>query len=240
MIDVISNLKTVVEDLRNEELRLGLKEGSVSLCAVSKTKPLEMIEAVLSSPYGVNNIGENYVQEIEAKFSNRSDNPVLSSHPFNLRLIGHLQSNKVKAVLPLVDYIDSVDSLKLLDKINEHAIAINKRIKILLELNTAHDGEKTGFATDDDLIRALEGIETKQGVEVKGLMTMGALNGSDSEVAASFAHCRKVMEAVAKEHPTLSLDTLSMGMSSDYKIAMSEGSTMIRIGTNIFGARGVL
>lgn len=240
MVDVISNLKAVVEAMREEENKLNLKEGSVSLCAVSKTKPLSMIEEVLSSPYGIVNIGENYVQEIEAKFSARSINPILSSHPFNLRLIGHLQSNKVKAVLPLVDYIDSVDSLKILDKINEHAISINKKIKILLELNTAHDGEKTGFMSDDELFLALDGIEDKTGVEVKGLMTMGALNGSESEVASSFAHCRKVMEKVQKEHPSLSLDTLSMGMSHDYKIAMSEGSTMIRIGTNIFGARGVV
>lgn len=239
-MDILENLKKVVNEIKEEESRLGLKEGSVTLCAVSKTKPLSYIETVVASSYGVKNIGENYVQEIEEKFTERSSNETFKLHPITLRMIGHLQSNKVKAVVPLVDSIDSVDSLKLLNKINECALEHGKRMPILLELNTAHDGEKTGFLTDDDLLFALDGIEEKKGVEVKGLMTMGALNGTEAEVHNSFKHLRLFAERVKKEHPSLDLSTLSMGMSGDWKIAISEGSTMVRIGTSIFGPRGVL
>lgn len=237
-MSVLDNLKNVVEQIREEEARLSLKEGSVSLCAVSKTKPLSQIEAVVASSYGVKNIGENYVQEIEEKFNNRQSNEVFIKHPFTLRLIGHLQTNKVKAVVPLVDTIDSIDSVKLLNKVNEQAIVCGKKMQILLELNTAHDGEKTGFLTDEELLFALDGIEEKKGIEVKGLMTMGALGGSESELHKSFSHLREFSEKVKKEHPSLDMSVLSMGMSSDWKIAISEGSTMVRIGTSIFGERG--
>lgn len=231
MFSVKDNIKKILDSIAEEELKCDREPGSVLLCAVSKTKPYEMINEALLSDRRVSNIGENYVQEIEQKFKD-------IKRDYTLRMIGHLQCNKVNKVVPLVDTIDSVDSLKLLNKINDCSLKANKTTDILVELNTAFDGEKTGFMSDDEALMALDGIENKKGVRLLGFMTMGELGGTETEVRRSFAHLREFSERVKKEHPDLKLNVLSMGMSSDWKYAIKEGSTMVRIGSAIFGARG--
>ena len=179
---------------------------------------------------GCRDFGENKVQEIMDK---------IDRLPSDIRwhMIGHLQTNKVKHIVPYIDTIDSIDSLKVLDMVNSTALALGKKVEILIELNTAFDGYKTGFMSDDEALRALDGIEDKNGVILKGFMTMGQLDGTESQVRASFAHLRQFRDKCQKEHPTIKMDTLSMGMSSDWKYAIKEGSTIVRIGTAIFGER---
>ena len=232
-MSITDNIRRIVDELNNEVSLAGRKEGSVQLCAVSKTKSIEKVREALNAGVNLKHIGENYVQEIMTKY------PIeyKSSREFTLHMIGHLQTNKVKHIVPYVDTIDSIDSLKVLDKVNEAALEIGKQIEILIELNTAHDGYKTGFMSDDEALRALDGIEEKKGVILKGFMTMGQLDGSESEVRASFAHLREFSERAKKEHPSIIMNELSMGMSADWKYAIKEGSTMVRIGTAIFGER---
>ena len=230
MFNIKDNLKAIFDSIAEEEIKSNRKPGSVVLCAVSKTKPYEMISEVVSGQTRVFNIGENYVQEIEKKFKD-------IKRDYTLRMIGHLQCNKVNKVVPLVDTIDSVDSLKLLDKINECSIKNGKVTRILIELNTAFDGEKTGFMSEDEALEAIEDIEQKKGDCLSGFMTMGELGGSEVQLRRSFAKLREFAEKVKREHPDLNPDVLSMGMSSDWRYAVMEGSTMVRIGSAIFGAR---
>lgn len=225
------NIIDMFSEIDREAKNCNRNTGEIELCAVSKTKPIEYIQEALMDKR-IRNIGENYAQEIVSKFKSGE------KRDFKLRMIGHLQSNKVKLILPYIDTIDSVDSLKLLDKINKEALAIGKCIEILVELNTAGDGEKTGFLTEDEALFALDGIEEKKGLVLKGFMTMGALGAEESECQRSFEKLRLFKERVEREHKGLSLPVLSMGMSSDWKAAIKEGSTMIRIGTSIFGKRG--
>lgn len=230
MFNIKDNLKSIIESIAEEEVKCNRKSGSVVLCAVSKTKPYEMIQQVVTGANRVFNIGENYVQEIEKKFNG-------IERDYTLRMIGHLQCNKVNKVVPIADTIDSVDSLKLLDKINDCSIKNGKVTQILIELNTAFDGEKTGFISEDEALKALYMIEEKKGVQLSGFMTMGELGGTEVQLRRSFAKLREFSERVKKEHPGLNPMVLSMGMSSDWRYAVMEGSTMVRIGSAIFGER---
>lgn len=230
-MSISDNIKRIVDELNEEVEKAGREKGSVELCAVAKTKSIEKVRDALSAGVNLKHIGENYLQEIMAKY------PLDEKRTFTLHMIGHLQTNKVKHIVPYIDTIDSIDSLKVLDMVNTTALALGKKVEILIELNTAFDGYKTGFMSDDEALRALDGIEDKNGVILKGFMTMGQLDGTESQVRASFAHLRQFRDKCQKEHPTIKMDTLSMGMSSDWKYAIKEGSTIVRIGTAIFGER---
>lgn len=230
-MSISDNIKRIVDELNKEVEKAGREKGSVELCAVAKTKSIEKVREALSAGVNLKHIGENYVQEIMAKY------PIDEKRTFTLHMIGHLQTNKVKHIVPYIDTIDSIDSLKVLDMVNTTALSLGKKVEILIELNTAFDGYKTGFMSDDEALRALDGIEDKNGVILKGFMTMGQLDGTESQVRASFSHLRQFRDKCQKEHPTIKMDTLSMGMSSDWKYAIKEGSTIVRIGTAIFGER---
>jgi pyridoxal phosphate enzyme (YggS family) len=212
-----------------EEIATASEGRKVELMAVSKTHPITTIlEAVKA---GQLLFGENRVQEIEEKFTT-------DRFGYRLHMIGHLQSNKVKKVVPLVDSIDSVDSLKLAKRISNAALAIHKVMPILIEINTTEEVAKAGFNSLDDYYRLLDEVSNLKGIRVDGLMTMGPLGGDEKTTRQAFARLRNIAQESRVRYPELTFETLSMGMSGDYLWAIKEGSTQVRLGSAIFGMRG--
>lgn len=204
----------------------GRPENSVRLLAVSKTFPASDIAEAIAA--GQVSFGENRVQELSEKV------PVLPAS-IDWHLIGQLQSNKaVKAVL-LANWIHSVDSLHLLEKIGRAASVNQKKINILLEVNSGEEN-KSGFRSVDDLKQTLERGLSMEYVEIKGLMTMAPMDAQDAELHRVFADLRNLRDRLQAQFE-VKLPELSMGMSRDYPQAIAEGATMVRIGTAIFGGR---
>lgn len=204
----------------------------VALVAVSKFHSAqEVIEAVQA---GQNVFGENRVQEAAAKFDE-----VKKSFPsVSLRIIGQLQRNKVKEAVRVADAIDSVDRLELLDEIEKQAAKIDKKIQVLFEFHTGEES-KSGFEDPALILEALKKMDAGEypHIEPKGFMTMAPFSQDKDLVRASFKKLRDLRDECKKAFPNFDLSELSMGMSGDWQIAVEEGSTMVRIGTAIFGAR---
>lgn len=215
--------KQILEDI-NRQL------NGVNLMVVSKTRTIDEIMCVYNA--GARLFGENHVQEIVEKFS--------LSRPSDMKvhMIGHLQRNKVNKVVPLVDMIESVDSWELLEKINKASEKLNKIMPVLLELNTSGESSKSGFANSDELKACLEKSQILKNVDVRGFMTVGPVSclpeDKDNLTRKAFRILRDLFLECKDRY---SLDTLSMGMSGDYRIGVEEGSTQVRIGTLIFGER---
>ena len=198
-----------------------LKNEIGSLVAVSKTKSNE--EILKAYNLGIRDFGENYVQELVKK---------MDSLPSDIKwhMIGHLQTNKVRDIVKRNIYlIESVDSVKLMKEINKEAIKNNKIISILIEVNIANDINKTG-CNINDLDSLIEYSKSLSNINVKGLMAIAPHTDNTNDIRSSF----KQMKLLKTKY---NLELLSMGMSSDYKIAIEEGTNIIRIGTKIFGER---
>ncbi|MDD3822756.1 MAG: YggS family pyridoxal phosphate-dependent enzyme [Sphaerochaetaceae bacterium] len=226
-MDMKNRLQRILDEIEHARNEAG-RTDPVHLMAVSKTHPYEAVEEAMRC--GQTLFGENRVQEIQQKF------------PFDrvgseLHLIGHLQSNKVKKAVQLVDAIDSVDSLKLLRLIETEAGKLGKRIDILFEVNTSAESAKSGFTDELSYFEAVEAAASMQWVRVCGLMTIGPLSDDEKRVRSAFASLRELGQRSADRYPDLSFATLSMGMSQDFPWAIKEGSTVVRVGTAIFGAR---
>lgn len=200
----------------------------IKIVAVSKNVPVEKIKEALEC--GIQIIGENKVQEAQAKYD-QVDKKVL------WHLVGHLQSNKVKRALEIFDLIQSVDSLKLAEEIDQRAQEKNKIFPVLIEVNTSGEKSKYGVRPDEtvDLVSKLAELKN---LKVKGIMTIASLTDDRVKVKESFRSLRNTYDML-KETEILNLDLeyLSMGMSSDFEMALEEGSNMLRIGTAIFGPR---
>lgn len=199
----------------------------VTLIAVSKTHPAEAVLEAYNS--GHFDFGENRVQELVPKAESLSKE-------IRWHLIGHLQSNKVKYIAPFVYMIHSVDSEKLLAEISKQAIKCNRVIPILLQIFIAQEETKFGFSLEEAK-QTISGIRENRfpGIELKGFMGMATNTDNTEQVREEFRSLRKFSNEIRSVFPQA--DILSMGMSSDWKIAIEEGSTMIRIGTAIFGSR---
>jgi pyridoxal phosphate enzyme (YggS family) len=204
--------------------------SKVTLVAVSKTKPVEDIRQMYE--LGQRDFGENYVQELVDKEAQL---------PKDIRwhFIGHLQSNKVKYIAPFVHLIHGVDSLKLLSEINKQALKFKRVIDVLLQVHIAQ--EETKFGLDEAelnwIMNEFENLKMEK-VRIYGLMGMASFTDDMGKVRSEFQYLKTIFD----KHATLStvncqLSTLSMGMSSDYKIAIEEGSNMVRIGSLLFGER---
>jgi len=232
-----SNYKKILEEFEETLIKNNRPLDSAKLMAVSKTRSLQEVQEVYNQ--GQFLFGENRVQEIQKKFSDKQswgkDYQKISCH-----LIGHLQSNKITKAVSLTDCIESVDSVKLLKQIESKAESLEKSIEVLLEFNTSKEENKSGFISEDELVEAFALIKDLKWVKVKGLMTVGpigmGLNTKQWEKATheSFILLRNLKE---KYKDYLDGEVLSMGMSHDYKIALEEGSTLVRVGTAIFGER---
>jgi pyridoxal phosphate enzyme (YggS family) len=214
-------------------LRIRAALGNVTLIAVSKTKPVEAIMALYNQ--GQRAFGENKVQEMLEKWE-------ALPKDIEWHLIGHLQRNKVKYIAPFVHMIHSVDSVKLLFEIEKEAVRCQRSIDVLLQMHIA--SEETKFGMDNkELIELLDYYtaqpEMQRYVRIRGLMGMATNTDNKEIVRKEFAHLRNQFLFVQQSYfPGMShFSELSMGMSSDYKIAIEEGSTMVRIGSLLFGER---
>jgi len=213
-----------------KQIKQQVNDRQVTLVAVSKTKPAEDILALYNA--GQRDFGENYVQELVDK---------QAQLPADIRwhFIGHLQSNKVKYIAPFVHLIHGVDSLKLLKEINKQAAKNNRVIDCLLQVHIAQEETKFGF--DEEELNGTNWSELHElkNVRVVGLMGMASFTEDIEKVRGEFKYLKGLFDRLAASLSTANtqLSTLSMGMSADYKIAVEEGSTMVRIGSLLFGAR---
>jgi len=204
---------------------------NVTLIAVSKTKPAEEILEAYNS--GQRLFGENMVQELVEKQENLPKD-------IQWHLIGHLQSNKVKYIAPFISMIESVDSLKLLQEIDKHAEKNNRVIDCLLQIYIADEDTKFGLGFDEaiELLRSEELTELKH-VRIRGLMGIATNTDNEKQIKEEFYELKTFFNGIKQSYfrKEDTFDTLSMGMSSDYKIAMEQGSSMVRLGSTIFGTR---
>jgi pyridoxal phosphate enzyme (YggS family) len=211
----------------------GRPPGNVRLMAVSKVHPAEsMVEAAAA---GVTLFGENRVQEFEAKHARLRE---LGLANLDVHLIGHLQSNKSAKAAELFAAIDSVDSLRLAERLNESAAKRARPLPILLEIKLSDEPTKAGLdPASPDLPALLERLPNLPHVALRGLMTIAPFDDNPESARACFRRLRTLREALAAQHPALDFSELSMGMSGDFEIAIEEGSTLVRIGTALFGQR---
>ncbi len=221
------NLREVEEKISQACIRSGRDRSEVLLIAVSKTKPLEMIEEAA----GCNQVdfGENKVQELCTKYEKF---PTLRWH-----MIGHLQRNKVRQVVGKAFLIHSVDSLRLAETIEAEAAKIGVTAKILLEVNVAEEESKFGLKMEE-VIPLAEEISKMEHLHILGLMTIAPFVSDPEENRPIFRKLRQLsVDIKEKNMNNVDMDVLSMGMTNDYEVAVEEGATMVRVGTGIFGER---
>ena len=219
------NIKQSVVDMC---VASGRSTDSCILIAVSKTKPVEMLQEAYDA--GCRDFGENKVQEILEKYDKL---------PKDIRwhMIGHLQTNKVKYIVDKVCMIHSVDSVRLAKEISKEALKHEVCMPILLEVNVAEEESKYGF-TVEELGKAIEEISLLPGIQVEGLMTIAPYVEEAEENRVYFEQLRKLsVDILAKNIDNINMKFLSMGMSGDYLVAVSEGATFVRVGSSIFGNR---
>jgi PLP dependent protein len=203
--------------------------SNTTLIAVSKTKPVEDILELYN--LGQRDFGENYVQELVGKYEQLPKD-------IHWHYIGHLQSNKVKYIAPFVHLIHGVDSLSLLKEINKQALKNNRIIDCLLQIHIAKEETKFGLDSHELDSVLTSDLAALKNIRITGLMGMASFSTNMDLVRAEFNYLKSLFDKYAQQQTTNhQLQTLSMGMSADYKIAMEEGSTMVRVGSLLFGER---
>lgn len=222
---IAENLREVQERIHRAAARSGRRAEEIRLVAVSKTQPVERIREAIAA--GVGEIGENYVQEAEAKLPELGDLPVVR------HFIGHLQKNKAGKAVALFELVQTVDSVELAQALGRRVLGINKTLEVLIEVNISGEASKFGVAPERAVDLAAE-VAAVPGIRLQGLMGIGPW-APDDETATrnSFRLLASLYERLPREHRQV----LSMGMTGDFETAIAEGSTMLRIGTGIFGAR---
>jgi len=206
--------------------------------AVSKTYPAATI--VEAAALGLTLFGENRVQEFAGKAIELEPLrvPAAGASPIRVHLIGHLQSNKAQRAVELFDGIDSLDSLRLAERLNEAAGKRGKRLPVLVEVKLSTEESKAGLQPDStDAGGLLERLADLENLQMRGLMTIAPWGVSEAETRACFRSLREWRDRWAAAYPRLSFDVLSMGMSGDFQLAIEEGATQIRVGTALFGTR---
>jgi PLP dependent protein len=215
-------IETMVNKLRSE-----IPDG-VEIEAAAKTRTAGEISQAVAAGIGI--IGENYVQELLQVREKVSGDP-------QWHFIGHLQTNKVKKVVGVVDMIETVDSLKLAEEIEKRAGAIDKVMEVLVEINSGREEQKAGVFPED-AFGLIGQIVLLPHIAIRGLMTMGPLAGDPEEARPYFRATRKLFERLTADPIAgAEMEILSMGMTNSYRVAISEGANLIRIGTGIFGPR---
>lgn len=228
MSEIRDNLEIVRRRIEEACQRAGRDASEVTLIAVSKTKPVPMLEEAYEG--GARDFGENKVQEIQAKYGSLPDD-------VRWHMIGHLQRNKVHQVLGKAVLIHSVDSLRLARQIEEEAAKKNMEVDILLEINVAKEESKYGFFMED-AEAAIREISTFPHVHILGLMTIAPFVENPEENREIFKKLYEFAVDIGRKNiDNVTMDVLSMGMTGDYEVAVEEGATMVRVGTGIFGER---
>jgi pyridoxal phosphate enzyme (YggS family) len=213
--------------------RVGRSRDEVRLMAVSKLHPAEALAEAVAAGHTL--FGENRVQEFEAKRARLNE---LGVHGAEVHLIGHLQSNKTAKAASLFDAIDSVDSLRIAERLNDAAADSGNPLPILIELKLSDETTKTGLTPESPELRdLLNRLPDLPHLSLCGLMTIAPLGDNPETARACFRRLRGLRETLARDSPQLDFRELSMGMSGDFEIAIEEGSTIIRVGTALFGSR---
>ena len=227
------SLKERLTELSTELAELATQAGrspeEIKLIAVSKTHPSELIAEAFQA--GQVRFGENRVQEASEKIE-KLQNPGIEWH-----LIGHLQKNKARFCPGRFDWIHSVDSQELLELLEKQCALQSQPIQILLQANLSQEDSKSGVSDYDNLCRLLEKTQGCQWLRCRGLMTMAAATDDANKIRKTFSQLRTWLEKLRNEFTLTTFTELSMGMSSDYRIAIAEGATMVRLGTALFGER---
>lgn len=218
-----------VNEGKYQEIMEELSAKNITLVAVSKTKPVEDIEAMYK--LGQKDFGENYVQELAEKHEK------ITNKNIRWHFIGHLQTNKVKYIVSFVHLIHSVDSLKLLKEINKQAAKAGRLVDCLLQIHIAKEEAKFGM-DEAEVYEVLNNIHELKKISVKGLMGMATLTNDEEQIRKEYKSLNTFYHKLKKDRSECAGFTiLSMGMSSDYHIAIEEGSTMVRVGSLLFGER---
>lgn len=260
-VQIADGVHRVLDRIASAEQHAGRDAGSVRLLAATKTRDVGEIMAAIDA--GVRMIGENRPQEVTAKaeglmarcaergfalgvagdsgIASASDDSEVACERISFHLIGQLQSNKIGKVLPVVNAIESVDSLDLAEKISRRAVARGVTVGVLLEVNESGEASKSG-CNPAYAIRVAQKIGTLDGLELQGLMTIGAHVSDETAIRRGFEHLRRTRDHILEsgEPGTQSCRELSMGMTGDMELAIAEGSTIVRVGTAIFGERAFI
>ena len=220
------NISEVDRRIRAAELASGRSTGAVSLLAVSKTKPSELVRQAHS--FGLSAFGENYAQEMAEKAA------ALADLPLSWHFIGPIQSNKTALIAEISDWVHSIDRLKVARRLSDQRPGDKAPLNVLVQIKTSNEDSKSGVRPDaaPELMGAINELP---GLRLRGLMTIPAATANQTEQREPFRQLRKLMNQLSDSLPKL--DTLSMGMSGDLEAAISEGANIVRVGTDIFGAR---
>lgn len=226
--EIVSNIRTIRERIITAATRARRDPGGIQLMAVSKTVPACRIREAVEA--GITLFGENYVQEAREKI------PAIG-HNLSWHMIGHLQTNKVKYVINLFDWIHSVDRLELARELDKRAGQNNRRLNTLIEVNVSGEGSKNGVETSLalELVRQVSFLPN---LSVRGLMTMPPYSDNPETSRPYFQALRRLRDEISTaDIPDVRMDELSMGMTDDFEVAIEEGATIIRVGRAIFGER---
>ena len=226
------NIADLQERIAEAAQRAGRRPEEIALMAVSKTHPPERIREVHTA--GLRLFGENRVQEFAGKAAALADLAEAEWH-----MIGHLQTNKAAKAAELFSGVDSVDSVKLAEKLDAAARSLGKKLAVLIEINVGGEAAKSGVASDSpDLEDLLVAARRFEALEFRGLMTVPPFTDDPEGARPYFRKLRELRDAIAaRKLPAVGTDVLSMGMSHDFQVAIEEGSTCVRVGTAIFGER---
>ena len=227
--DIIENLKEVHKRIEAACLKYNRDPQTIKLLLATKTVSAENIKIALST--GESLIAENKIQELKEKHDSLKDLNV------ETHFIGHLQTNKIKDVIKYVSCIQSIDRIELAEKLDKRLQFENKTMDVLLQFNTSNEESKFGMSPDNavSFAKAISNFET---IKIKGLMTIGLFSSESEKVRKCFQLLKQIQNKISNlDLPNIEMNVLSMGMSNDLEVAIEEGSTMLRIGTAIFGKR---
>ena len=229
-MSVKDKLALVQQQITQAAIQSGRTPEEIQLIAVSKTKPVELIKEALAVKQTA--FGENRIQEALGKIDVLRNSPEVEWH-----LIGHLQKNKVKFCPGNFQWIHSVESVELANKLEARCALTNKNINVLIQVNLSREKSKSGLQEWDDILRVAESISAGQWLKFRGLMTIPAPNFGELKTRKIYEQIRKWRDKLRHELDSAEITELSMGMTADYHWAIQEGATMIRVGTAIFGPR---
>ena len=230
MGSVEENIKSIWSRIEKAAEKRGRNKEDIKLVTVTKTVEVERIKEAINC--GIEIIGENRVQEAESKFDKITEK--VEKH-----LVGHLQTNKAKKAVELFDFIQSVDSQRIAQEISRRASQMGKVMDVLVEINTS--GEETKFGINpEEALSFIKSISDLPGIKIRGVMTIGLFSDNPEETRPCFKKLKAIFDQLKSENiPHVEMKYLSMGMTSDFEVAIQEGSNMVRIGTGIFGPRGL-
>lgn len=221
-------LARVREGIERARLRAG-RGDEVTLVAVTKTHPAETVRDAIAA--GIADVGENRVQELDDKVAE------IGRHAVRWHLIGHLQRNKAARAVALANLIHSLDSLRLAEALSHAAAEAGASVPVLVQVNTSGEESKFGLA-GNEAVEAIARMAALPGLALEGLMTMAPFTDDEAVIRRTFAAARELRDEAARQVSAFQGRYLSMGMSNDYEIAVEEGSTLVRVGSTLFGARG--